>query len=78
MKSIKGIYDGKKIEPLEPIDAPSNVEVIITFLEEPLPDAERERLFWKSFGSWQDTRSVDEIVQDIYQSRTSSDIDVDL
>ena len=33
MLSIRGIYDGKKIKPLEKFDVPPDVEVIITFME---------------------------------------------
>ncbi len=34
MYAIKGVYDGKKIRPLEPIvDVSKNTEVIITFLD---------------------------------------------
>ncbi len=35
-------------------------------------------LFWESFGSWQDERSADEIVRDIYESRKSRIRDVHL
>ncbi|KPA14792.1 hypothetical protein MHK_004995 [Candidatus Magnetomorum sp. HK-1] len=34
MLSIKGIYDGKRVIPLETIHKKPNVKVIITFLEE--------------------------------------------
>lgn len=37
MLSIQAIYDGKKIIPLEKIDAKPNVRVIVTFLEEDFP-----------------------------------------
>ena len=37
MKTIEGIYDGKRINPLEPIHMPANVRVFITFLDAPLP-----------------------------------------
>ena len=31
------------------------------------------RLFWESFGSWQDNRTTEEIIADIYMSRTSTE-----
>ena len=34
MLSIKGVYDGKWVIPLEKVNTKSNVKVIITFLEE--------------------------------------------
>lgn len=32
-----------------------------------------EELFWKSFGSWEDEKSADEIIKDIYSKRTDTD-----
>ncbi len=40
---------------------------------EPLPQSLLE-----TFGSWQDTRSTDEIIADIYHNRTLSERDIDL
>ena len=34
MIAIQGLYDGHTIKPLEPVHAPANARVIITFLEE--------------------------------------------
>ncbi len=34
MIAIHGIYDGKTIRPLEPVHAPVNARVIITFIDE--------------------------------------------
>ena len=34
--------------------------------------ARDKKLFWDSFGSWQDERSADEIIKDIYEARKSS------
>ncbi len=35
MIAIPGVYDGKNIRPLEPVHAPANARVIITFIDEP-------------------------------------------
>ena len=85
MLAIKGIYDGKKIQPLEPITTKDPHVVVITFIEpvsksqedEMLREArnkedEDSRRFWSSFGSWEDDRTADEIIEDIYSSRRSS------
>lgn len=32
---------------------------------------EDEELFWESFGSWEDTKSVEELIDEIYKSRKS-------
>ena len=73
MTSIQGVYDGKTIKPLEDFHANPNVRVIITFLDtSPLAgdEALTDRLL-ELEGSWEDTRSADDIVNEIYQSRTA-------
>ena len=32
-----------------------------------------KELFWKSFGSWKDDRSAEEIIKEIYNARNSSE-----
>jgi hypothetical protein len=41
---VEGIYDGKRIKPLEPLHMPANVRVIITFLDAPQPSLPRTRI----------------------------------
>jgi len=36
------------------------------------------RLFWESFGSWQDERTAETIIADIYSSRTSTERELQL
>ncbi|QTA92116.1 hypothetical protein [Desulfonema magnum] len=71
MLSIRGVYDGREIKPLENIRSEPNVKVIITFLDDdsPLTDKKTERFISLS-GTWEDDRSAEEIVRDIYESRT--------
>ena len=87
MLSIRGIYTGKEIKPLEEIHVRPNVRVIITFLEdEPIETTERKspeelavtpkdptEVFLEKCQGWEDTRSPEEIIADIYVSRTTSD-----
>ncbi len=42
MLTIKGIYDGKKIEPSEEIPFKEKRDVIIVFLEEPIDETDIE------------------------------------
>ncbi|MEN8221179.1 MAG: hypothetical protein ABFS56_33480 [Pseudomonadota bacterium] len=93
MLSIRGIYTGKEIKPLENVHALPNVRVIITFLDdeadyiETEPNTEK----WESYAQktptevfldkckgWKDTRSPEEIITEIYASRTSADRSVQL
>ncbi len=75
MRSIRGIYTGKEIKFLEEIHIRPNVRVIITFLEDESPisdvDEDTEGLLALS-GTWEDERSVETIIQDIYESRTAN------
>jgi len=68
MLSIKGIYDGEKIIPKEPINLKGEkFEVIITFLE---PIKESKDIKISDFcGIWEDERSAEEIVEEIYKQR---------
>jgi len=50
---------------------------MIHFLKEEILQVENAKgndlnLFWESFGSWQDERSTEEIIQDIHESRKST------
>jgi hypothetical protein len=81
MLSVRGIYDGKQIKPLEKFDVPPNVEVIITFMdtktiEQPIDNKTRDLL--ELSGTWEDDRPVEDIIKEIYDSRTSSERDIKL
>ncbi|MCK5522379.1 MAG: hypothetical protein KAI83_04520 [Thiomargarita sp.] len=86
MLSIRGIYTGKEIKPLENIPVQPNVQVIITFLErdnlkmmqEVAPkktDTQKSstQLFLDKCNGWEDTRCSADLITEIYASRTSSD-----
>ena len=66
MLSVKGIYDGKKVVPLEKIEGDKKYKLIITFLEEisDMEEDEAVRNFASptdSFQFWEDSK------EDIYQ-----------
>jgi uncharacterized protein with ParB-like and HNH nuclease domain len=76
MLSVRGIYDGKQIKPLEEFDIPPNVEVIITFMDKRNTDQssdDKTRDLLELSGTWEDNRSVEEIIKEIYNSRTASE-----
>lgn len=87
MLSVRGIYTGQEIKPLETIRVRPNVRVIITFLEDdpldvreprdtivpPMQPEDRTALFLAKCGGWEDARSPEEIIAEIYASRTTSD-----
>ena len=69
MLSVRGIYDGKQIKPLEEFDVPPDVEVIITFMD-------KKTGLLELSGTWEDDRPVEEIIKEINDSRTSNREDV--
>lgn len=79
MLSIKGIYDGKNIKPLETFTALPNSEVIITFIEKKKDQsAKKIDNLLDLCGSWKDDRSPEEIIDDIYKGRTSRNRELEL
>ena len=87
MLSVRGIYTGKEIKALEEVHVRSNIQVIITFLEdEPIetkdnvrtqdfsvPPRDPTEIFLEKCGGWEDTRSSEEIIAEIYTARTTSE-----
>ncbi len=81
MIAVEGIYTGTEVRLLEPIHVRPNVRVIVMFLEDESPRVENvssrpvsktTQEFLQKCGGWEDTRSPDEIVSEIYAARTNS------
>lgn len=70
--SVPAIYEGGKVELLEAAPVQERYEVIVTFLHpaQASPDQAWQE-FLASFGGWEDKRSAEEIMQDIYAARRS-------
>ena len=81
MLAIRGIYDGEQVKPLEKFKMYPNVEVIITFLDNnslqkhPANTQKTKELLALS-GAWKDNRPIEEMIQEIYESRTVNMEDV--
>ena len=43
-----------------------------------IEDTEDVKLFWQSFGSWEDDKTAEEIIEDIYKSRRSTSREIKL
>jgi hypothetical protein len=77
--SIRGYYDGNTVVPLEEVRVKPNTKAIITFLEEEAGSvSDRTKELLRLSGTWADERSAEEIVQDIYITRSASERAVDL
>jgi hypothetical protein len=76
MLSVRGIYDGKKIRLLEPVDVKEEVEVIMTFLHGPAGRKDDEtgntEAFLRICGTWEDDRTPEKIIEQIHSSRQST------
>ncbi|MEH2399436.1 hypothetical protein [Nostoc sp.] len=46
----------------------------IIFSSEEQPKSHSPQAFLETFGTWEDTRTTEEIIDDIYSSRTGSDV----
>lgn len=75
-------YVLKEIRELPESDLPKVLKMIHFLKEEifQIESAQGEDLemFWESFGSWQDQRSTEELIRDIYESRKSTVRDIQL
>jgi len=81
MLSVRGTYDGRRIKPLEKFRMPPNTDVIITFIDSEQNHRsvnQKNQELLKLCGAWKDNRPVEEIIKDIYDSRTSSQKEINL
>lgn len=66
MIKVKGIYDGKKIELIEPVEVRESYKIIVTFVEPLKKDKNKQKENMKSTGlcgMWKDERTAEEIVK---------------
>ena len=79
MLAIRGIYTGQDVRLLEDVHVRPNIRVIVTFLEDEQPLFEQTPFqnvssatleFLQKCGGWEDSRSADDIVAEIYAART--------
>ncbi len=72
----------KEINDLPESELPKVLKMIHFLKEEILQirSAKEEdiEVFWESFGSWQDERSTEEIIREVYESRKSAVRDIQL
>lgn len=72
--SVPALYDGTRVNLLEPPPIDGPYHVFVTFIE-PVDDAylpaHNGARFWASFSAWQDDRPVDATLDDIYSMRRS-------
>jgi len=75
LASIRAVYDGYVLRPLEPVPVDTPYLVLVTFLE-PAPggvvpgNGDLTR-FWDSFNAWRDLRPIEDTLRDIHEARVS-------
>ncbi len=85
IKKTRADYERRllgEIQDLPETELPKMLKLFHFLKEEMFDVEEREedniRLFWESFGSWEDDRSTDEIIDEIYASRKSTGREIQL
>ena len=85
MATVNVDYERKVFEEIQrfPVAERPKVLKLLTVLREDILDvatddtADTQR-FWSSFGSWQDTRSTEELVAEVYAARYTPDREIAL
>ncbi|MDK2800002.1 MAG: hypothetical protein PWQ70_1621 [Clostridiales bacterium] len=69
--AIEGIYNEGKVIFNEQVPVKGKSKVLVVFLENYKDKIDRKQQLMNTFGSWEDDRDSEQIIQDIYSSRTS-------
>lgn len=67
--TVEGIYNKGKITISENIPFKGKSKVLVVFLEDYKDKNDRKEQLLKTFGSWDDEREAEVIINDIYSSR---------
>jgi hypothetical protein len=67
--TVEGIYSEGKITFSENVPFKGKSKVLVVFLEDYKDKNDRKERLLKTFGSWDDNRAAEDIVNDIYSSR---------
>ena len=71
MISVKAVYDGEEVRLLEKPPISGRYRVVVTFVEPEGEQVEDKNQLLYTFGAWQDHRSIEETIKEIYDARTS-------
>jgi len=76
--AIEGIYNKGKVILNEQVPVKGRSKVLVIFLEEHKDSTDKKQKLMDTFGTWEDTKSSEEIIEDIYLSRSSRKKDISL
>ena len=70
-QAIEGIYSEGKVIFNEQVPVKGKSKVLVVFLEDYQEKADRKKRLMETFGTWEDVRNAEQIIDDIYSSRAS-------
>lgn len=68
--AVEGVYNNGKITLKENIYLKGNVNVLVVFLENIYDKKNKMQKSLNTFGSWEDNKDSEEIISNIYESRS--------
>lgn len=77
-QAVEGIYSEGKITLNEHVSVKGKSKVLVVFLEDYQEKADRKKRLMETFGTWEDERKAEQIIEDIYSSRSSRKEEISL
>lgn len=77
-QAVEGIYSEGKVILNEQVSVKGKSKVIVVFLEDYYEKADRKKRLMDTFGTWEDDREAEQIIDDIYSSRVSRKEEINL
>jgi hypothetical protein len=68
-QAVEGIYSEGKVILSEQVPVRGRSKVLVVFLEDYQEKVDRKRRLMETFGTWEDERKAEQIIEDIYSSR---------
>lgn len=75
-QAFEGIYNNGKVILNEKVLIKGKQKVLVVFLDDKKEKAERKNRLLCTFGSWEDDKDSQQIINDIYSSRASRKEDI--
>ncbi|RCX18915.1 hypothetical protein DFR58_104186 [Anaerobacterium chartisolvens] len=77
-QAVEGIYDEGKVILNEQVPIKGKSKVLVVFLEDYQGKSDRKKRLMETFGTWDDNKSADDTIDDIYSSRASREGEIGL
>lgn len=77
-QAVEGFYVDGKVTLNEQVPVKGKSKVLVVFLEDYQEKADRKRRLMGTFGTWEDSRNADDIINEIHSSRASRKEEISL